>query len=71
MRISRKHLVAAAVAMAALMVGPVADAKTPSGWNKGSKTWKGGTPPGFSHGKKTGWDKVSGTTLRLPPGLMR
>lgn len=66
-----KHLVGAVAAAALLCAGAVAEAKTPGGWNKGNKTWKGGTPPGFTKGKKTGWSTAAGTTTRMPPGLLR
>jgi len=43
---------------------------TPAGFTHGKASWKqnGGTPPGWSKGKKTGWGCTPGSSGCVPPG---
>jgi len=45
----------------------------PAGFNHGNASWKqnGGTPPGWSQGKKTGWGCTPGSNGCMPPGLAK
>jgi hypothetical protein len=42
----------------------------PAGFSQGNANWKqnGGTPPGWSKGKKTGWGCTPGSSGCVPPG---
>lgn len=46
---------------------------TPAGFSRGKAGWKqnGGTPPGWSHGNKTGWGCTAGSAGCMPPGLAK
>jgi hypothetical protein len=46
---------------------------TPAGFTHGKASWKqnGGTPPGWSKGKKTGWGCTPGSSGCAPPGLSK
>jgi hypothetical protein len=43
----------------------------PAGFSHGNASWKqhGGTPPGWSKGKKKGWGCTPGSSGCMPPGL--
>jgi hypothetical protein len=43
----------------------------PAGFSHGKASWKqnGGTPPGWSKGKKKGWNCTPGSSGCVPPGL--
>jgi len=49
------------------------DNEGPAGFSHGNASWKenGGTPPGWSHGNKTGWGCTPGSRNCMPPGLAK
>ena len=51
----------------------VASDDRPAGFSHGNASWKqnGGTPPGWSHGNKTGWGCTPGSKGCMPPGLAK
>jgi hypothetical protein len=80
-----KHFASIGVAAGMLLMGTMAEAKTPGGWSQGSKPWGGSvgtfsstttsggyvTPPGFGSGGKNGFSTGTTTDPRMPRGLSK